>query len=166
MNSIRAKVYLETSFVSYLVGKETTDVKISSDQAWTRKWWAEIAPECDVFVSDFVLAEARVGNAEQISKRLEFLKGINFVDYDGEKVEALARKLIGDDAFPPNAATDAYHAAVSAVSGMDYLLTWNCKHIANPIRLPMTLRIIRSEGYVCPQILTPANYFQNIGLEG
>ena len=161
----RAKVYLETSFVSYLLGKATTDVKISADQAWTRKWWDEIAPNCDVYVSDFVLNEARDGNEEQVAKRLEFLRQVPLIDYESERVEALARKLVGDEAFPPNAATDAYHAAVSVICGMDYLLTWNCKHIANPVRLPKTLRIIREAGYSCPQILTPANYFQNIGLE-
>ena len=165
MMEIRARVYLETSFVSYLLGKATTDIKISVDQAWTRKWWNEIAPSCDVFVSDFVLAEARNGNVEQVTKRIEFLREIPLLDYDNERVESLARKLVGDEAFPPNAATDAYHAAVSATCGMDYLLTWNCKHIANPVRLPKTMRIIRAEGYACPQILTPANYFQNIGLE-
>ena len=162
----KAKVYLETSFISYMVGKDTSNVKIASEQAWTRKWWEEIAPTCDVFVSNFVLEEAKDGNAEFVTKRIDFIKNIPFLDYDTEKVATLAEKLLGDEAFPPNAAIDANHVATASVCGMDYLLTWNCKHIANPIRLPKTQEVIRKLGYPCPQILKPSTYFEYMGLEG
>ena len=163
----KPKVYLETSFISYMVGKETTNVKIASEQAWTRKWWEEIAPTCDVFVSNFVLEEAKTGNADYVTKkRIDFIKGIPFLEYDAEKVAVLAEKLLGDEAFPPNAAIDANHVATAAVCGMDYLLTWNCKHIANPVRLPKTHGIIRQFGYPCPQILKPSTYLDYMGLEG
>ena len=166
MEQRRAKVYLETSFISYMVGKDTSNVKIASEQAWTRKWWEEIAPTCDVFVSNFVLDEAQDGNADFVARRLEFLKDITSLDYDGANVRDLAKALLGDEAFPPNAVVDAYHVAVSAVTGMNYLLTWNCKHIANPIRLPKTQAIIRQFGYPCPQILKPSTYFEYMELEG
>ena len=165
MEQKRAKVYLETSFISYMVGKDTTNVKIASEQAWTRKWWAEIAPTCDVFVSDFVLEEAKDGNQDFVNRRLEFLKGIELLNYAPEEVRKLAEKLMGDEAFPENAEVDAYHVATATVCRMDYLLTWNCKHIANPIRLPKTQEIIRASGYSCPQILKPSTYFDYMELE-
>ena len=166
MEQKRAKVYLETSFISYMVGKDTTNAKIAAEQAWTRKWWEEIAPACDVFVSNFVIDEAQDGNADFVKRRIEFLKGIPTLDYDEEKVRVLAEKLLGDEAFPPNAVLDAHHVATAAVCGMSYLLSWNCKHIANPIRLPKTFEIIRESGYACPQILKPSTYFEYMELEG
>ena len=162
----KPKVYLETSFISYMVGKDTTNVKIASEQAWTRKWWAEIAPACDVFASNFVVEEAKDGAEDYVARRLEFLKDIPLISYDREKVKQLAARLLGDEAFPPNAKVDAFHVATAAVCGVDYLLTWNCKHIANPVRLPQTIDVIRKSGFVCPQILKPSTYFEYMELEG
>ena len=161
----KPQVYLETSFISYMVGKDTTNAKIAADQAWTRKWWEEIAPSCDIFVSDFVWEEAKDGEGDFVTKRLEFLKDIPLLKYDNDEVRGLAEKLLFDDAFPQTAVVDAFHVATATICKMNYLLTWNCKHIANPVRLPKTLEVIRDAGYNCPQILKPSTYFEYMEME-
>ena len=161
MGQKRAKVYLETSFISYMVGKDTTNAKIAAEQAWTRKWWDEIAPTCDVFVSNFVIDEARDGNEDFVKRRVEFLKDIPTLDYDEDKVRVLAEKLLGDEAFPPNAVIDAHHVATAAVCGMSYLLSWNCKHIANEFTLPKTYTLLSKMGMKCPVIITPKRFMED-----
>lgn len=162
---MKPRIYLETSFVSYMVGKDTTNVKVATDQAWTRRWWEEIAPNCSVFISDFVAEEAAEGNPDYCQRRLDFIKDIPLLEYDAEAVQALAEKLLGDEAFPKNAVIDAFHVATASICRVDYLLTWNCTHIANPKRLPKTIEVIRSCGYDCPQIIKPSTYFEFLEME-
>ena len=160
------KVYLETSFVSYLTGHETTDVLISTRQAYTRKWMAEEAPNCEVFISSFVVEECSRGKRELVAKRDRFLEKIRSVQVDLSAVKELAKKLIVGHALPESEVTDAFHIATAVIARMDFLLTWNCKHMANPRTLPKTMSIISASGLVCPQIMTPQTYIENIFMEG
>ena len=96
---------------------------------------------------------------------MEALKGIAVLQEDDEKVVALARKLIQGHALPNGETTDALHIAMAAVAGMDILLTWNCRHMANPHTLPITRQIIASEGLFCPAIMTPKTFLENSQLE-
>ena len=160
------KVYLETSFVSYLTGDETTDALISARQAYTRKWMSEEAPNCEVFISSFVVGECARGKRESVTKRDRFLEKVQSVQVDLAVVKKLAKKLIAGHALPEHEVTDAFHIATAAIAGMDFLLTWNCKHMANPRTLPKTMSIIGESGFVCPQIMTPQTYIENIFMEG
>ena len=161
----KLRVYLETSFVSYLTGKETTNAKIASDQAHTRRWWEEERGKCEVFVSNFTLDESKDGNADQVKRRLDAIAGIPEVDFDRMKVAELATALIKGHALPEGETTDALHIAAASVAGMDVLLTWNCRHMANPHTLPLTRDIITRAGYVCPAVMTPKTFLENINME-
>lgn len=157
----KLKVYLESSFISYLTGRETTDAKIASWQALSRKWWKDEAPRCELNVSVFVLNETRVGNKEQIRLRDEKLAGLAVLETVSPEIAKLAKLLMKRHAVPVTEATDALHIATAAFHGMDVLLTWNCRHMANPYTLPITKKVIEAAGYACPLITTPERFLED-----
>ena len=156
----KLKVYLETSFVSYLTGGPTLDAKVAADQAFTRLWWKSERDKADVFVSGYTIAECEAGDQGKSKDRLEAIKGVTPLSGDVERETALARKLIAGHALPEGETTDALHIAAAAVHGMDVMLTWNCRHLANPHTLPKTREIIRNEGLFCPEIMTPKTFLE------
>jgi len=165
MDEKKLKVYVETSFICYLTGDATSDAKIASDQAYTRQWWQEEMPRCDVVASRFVLVEASAGKTDAVARRLDVLKSITLVQMDDKVVESLSRKLIEGHALPEKETTDALHIAAAAVAGVDILLTWNCRHMANPHTLPRTREIINRAGFICPQVMTPKTFLDNRDME-
>lgn len=147
-------VYLETSFISYLVSPFSHDEKIAREQLSSRRWWEEEGQKCEVFISDLVIKEASRGNVEQSRLRMDFLGRIRSVPETGE-AKHLADLLIAAHALPENSSEDAVHVALAAVYGADVVLTWNCRHIANPLTLPKTVAVIIGAGYDCPALATP-----------
>ena len=156
----KLRVYLETSFFSYLTGHQTSDRIIAMRQAETRLWWEREAQLCDLFVSGHVLLECADGNREQAAKRIDAAKPIPELDGETTEVRELAEKLIAAHALPEKEVTDALHIATAAVHSMDYLLTWNCRHMANPHTLPLTREIVETAGYRCPAIITPSGFME------
>ena len=158
--SDKLKVYLESSFFSYLTGRQTPDRTIALRQAETLRWWNIEAPQCDLYISAHVIVECANGDRAQAEKRIEMTKGIAELDGESVSVQNLAAQLIEAHALPEKEVTDALHIATAAVNGMDYLLTWNCRHMANPHTLPKTKSIIQSAGYKCPAIITPSGFME------
>ncbi len=112
------------------------------------------APTCELFVSQLVATEASGGDEDAARERVAFIQGIarlRITDASGE----LATRLVESGAVPRTAAEDALHIAVAAVHGVDYLLTWNCKHIANATMRQAIERACREAGYEPPIICTP-----------
>ena len=157
----KLKVYLETSFVSYLTGRPTTREPIASWQAASRQWWAAVAPLCDLFVSGYVTKEARNGNADQVAQRMGIIRGIPELDIEPERIGEVADTLVCEHALPENETTDAYHIATAAFYDMDVLITWNCKHIANEFTLPKTYTLLSRMGMKCPVIITPKRFMED-----
>lgn len=147
------KLYLETSVVSYLTAEGSRDLVLAAHQEVTRAWWAS-RESFDVYASQFVLDEAAAGDAIAAAKRQQVLKDIPLLDVTAEAV-ALAARLITDHGLPSKARVDALHVAVAAVHGMDYLLSWNCKHIANAMLRSKIESICRASGFEPPVICTP-----------
>lgn len=156
----KLKVYCETSFWSWLVSRPSTDPDHAVKQAWTRKWWEEAAPGCELFVSEHVLTEAARGDSEQARSRLAALEGIQGLDGSTQDVDSLAQLLLSAHAVPQDEVTDAYHIATAAIHGMDVLLTWNCRHLANRFALPKTIAVVTKAGFQCPAIVTPENFLK------
>lgn len=153
--SMKPRLYLETTIPSYLVARRSALARIAADQQTTQDWWDYRREEYEVFVSEAVLDEVGDGDAGFAARRLALLAGLPRLQFTPE-AEAVAVCLLRDDIIPPKAATDAVHVALAAVHGMDYLLTWNCKHIHN---LKLERRIetaCQSFGFRCPLICTPA----------
>ena len=148
------RVYIETSVISYLVGRPSRNMLVAAWQQATQEWWDEQRSRFDLFTSQIVLAEVGRGDPQLAQRRTEKLEGIPDLEVtDG--VIALAQRLVGDGALPPGAVADAMHVAVAAVHDMDYLLTWNCRHLDNAERKPLVRSVCAVVGYRCPEICTP-----------
>lgn len=151
---MKPRVYLETTVISYLVGRPSRDLIVAARQQITQDWWRFEKPKFEVHVSEVVVQEAENGDESAIRQRLEAIKGISLLPYSPD-VSVLAQALINQQAIPATAATDAVHVALAAMNGMDFVLTWNFKHIANAVTRSRVERIIRSAGLEPPVLCTP-----------
>lgn len=147
-------VYIETSIPSYLTARPSRDVRAAAWQELTAQWWETARGHYDLCTSEVVVAEAAEGNPEAAERRIAALRGIPELPVDAE-VESLAGKLIADGGFPSTAEFDALHVALAAVHSVDFLLTWNCRHINNADTKPLIRSICALAGYTCPEICTP-----------
>ena len=147
-------VYIETTIVGLLTSRLSNDVITLANQMVTRDWWKHERPRYDLFTSDFTLDEAGDGDSTAAAERLDALRGVPVLAASLE-AEALAAELEVALALPARARRDAGHIAVAAVGGMNYLLTWNCKHIANAALIPTINRTCAAKGLVAPRIATP-----------
>jgi hypothetical protein len=139
--------------VSYLVGRLSRDVIVLGNQELTREWWANRREEYDLFISEVVIGEAGIGDPTLASQRLTVAEDIPLLAVT-EEAERLAPLLLKAAGLAPNAETDALHMAVAAVHGMHYLLSWNCRHIANATIRRAIERQCRASGYEPPVICT------------
>ena len=147
-------VYIETTIVSYLTARPSRDLVTAAHQQITQEWWTRRRPDFEIFASQFVIQEASMGNVEMAQRRLEELRPIPLLDVN-QNAEDLAKDLITRGALPAKAVVDALHIAVATVHGMDYLLTWNCKHIANAEMQAKVGAVCRNRGFEPPVICTP-----------
>lgn len=149
----KPSVYLETSFFSYLTARPSNNFTNAYRQQKTSKWW-EARNAYSLHISLLVEDECSRGDEIRSHERINALQGIRLLDVTDE-VELLAKHLILSHSLPPKAGEDALHIAIAAVHRVDYLLTWNMKHIANPHSLPLIWKTIESEGYPILTICTP-----------
>lgn len=150
---MKPRVYIETSILSYLTALPSRDVIQAARQQLTIAWWAQ-RERYELFVSEPVLSEAQRGDGSAAGRRLEAAAGIAILA-GVEGAEDLATALLAKAAMPPNAVLDAAHVAIAAVHGLDFLLTWNCTHIANAVMRPRIEAICRDHGFPPPVICTP-----------
>ncbi len=150
----KSAVYLETSVVGYATSRLSRDLVVAVHQQITREWFASRAQRYELFVSQLVVSEASGGDEDAARERAAFLQRIPRLGITGAAGE-LAAKLVESGAVPRKAAEDALHIAVAAVHGVDYLLTWNCKHIANAAMRQAIEGVCREAGYEPSVICTP-----------
>lgn len=123
-------VYLETSFISYLVARASRDLIVAGHQQIAQEWWAARRSEFECSISQVVIDEVSAGNSEEAGKRLAIIAGLPILQISAD-AELLTEAIMAGGMLPQHAIRDAAHIAVAAVHGIDYLLTWNCKHLAN-----------------------------------
>lgn len=153
-NQMKSRVYLETTIPSYLTAWRSRDLVRAAHQEVTREWWDQRRNEFELFVSQFVIDEVGAGDPSAAQRRLEVIADLPLLDAS-EDVELLAGELVARVPLPAKATTDALHIAIAAINGMDYLLTWNCTHIANAELRSRIEFVIRERGYEPPVICTP-----------
>jgi hypothetical protein len=152
---MKPRVYLETSVVSYLVGwLNQRSIMVAHNQEFTREWWSSRRGEYQLFSSAVAVQEARKGDPPLANERLRFLAEATLLDVTPSATD-LALELLRSTGIPARADVDALHVAVAAVHGMDYLVSWNCKHIVNANILPRVYSVCRASGFEPPLICTP-----------
>lgn len=151
---MKPTVYLETTIFGYLAMRVSGVLRIAANQQTTREWWDKHRQEFELFVSRFVVDECSDGDPAAAQERLVYLEGISLLQ-TADDVNALAESLLAGVPLPKKSTIDALHISVAAVNGIEYLLTWNCKHIANPSLRPRIEQLCREQGYEPPVICTP-----------
>jgi hypothetical protein len=150
-------VYIETSIVSHATAWPSPDIQIAALQAQARKWWTIQRPNFELVTSQLVVDEASAGDPLAAAERLKLLVGLPIVPINDD-VRSLARAIVAASIMPPKAAADALHVAAAAVAGVQYLLTLNCRHIANAHELPRVYRLLDDHGFGQLLICTPAEF--------
>jgi len=151
---MKPKIYLETSIVSYLTAQPSRDIITAARQQITREWWQKRRERFDLYVSEFVITEARLGDVRQAELRLQTLEGIALIQLT-EGAALLAEELVAKGPLPEKAALDALHIAAAVSGGVEYLLTWNFKHLANASMRNKIESMCRLRGYEPCVICTP-----------
>lgn len=154
------RVYIETTVVSYLTARPNRDVVIAGHQQVTHEWWDTRRESYELCVSQLVLGEAAAGDSQAAQERLSVLQPMTVLETTTAALE-LAKELIQAGALPAKAADDALHIAVAATHVIPYLLTWNCRHLANATMRPMIESVCAAKGFKAPIICTPEELLES-----
>lgn len=157
---MKSKVYLETTIASYLTARRSRDLIVAAHQEITTEWWNGHRNRFDLFVSELVLEEARRGDPRVAALRIAELDGITVLEVN-EDARELAGQFLKGGVLPLIAQEDALHVATATIQGLDYLLTWNCRHIANAEIAARLSVLCEDLGYEMPVLCTPEQLMGN-----
>lgn len=157
---MKPSVYVETTIIGYLAARVSRDLVTASNQQLTQRWWSDHRERFELFVSRFVLDECAAGDDDAAQERLALIQDISVFDVTDD-VRSLSKSLMGEVPLPGKAQVDSLHISVAAVNGADYLLTWNCKHIANAVLRPRIETVCRRHGFEPPTICTPQELLES-----
>jgi hypothetical protein len=151
---MKPKLHVETTFPSYLTSRPSRDLIVAGHQQLTREWWYKRRDAFQLYISQLVVDEASSGDPGAARERLKVIQHLPLLDITPDVV-VLASSILASGSIPRKAATDAAHIAIAAVHSMEFLITWNCVHIANAVIAKGLARICRQHGFECPVICTP-----------
>jgi predicted nucleic acid-binding protein len=157
---MKGKVYVETSVISYLTSRLSRDLIVAGHQQITQEWWANHRDKFELFVSQTVLEEIAGGDQEAAQQRLSVIESLPLQEITEEAI-ALAKDLVRLGPLPEKAAVDALPIAIAVTNKVDYLLTWNCKHLANAALRSRIERVCRARGYDPVVICTPEELLED-----
>ncbi len=151
---MKESIYLETSVVSYYTSKPSRDIVVLAHQEITREWWPRAIKRFDVYISDAVVGEASSGDPEAVKRRLDELKGFTSLELN-DRVENISEIYLQRLRIPEKSILDATHLALASLYNIDYLVTWNCTHLANGEIVKKLIEINNFLGIHTPIICTP-----------
>lgn len=156
----KQRVYIETTIISYLTARTSKHPIVAGRQALTKEWWDSRRSFFDLVISELVTEEASEGDQGAVRQRLNHLSEIDSLKITGEAV-ALAEILVNNGPIPKEYGEDALHIALCAVNGVDFLLTWNCRHLANASHRNQLEALVEIQGFRCPAICTPEELMED-----
>lgn len=151
---MKPTVYIETSVVSYLTARPSRDLIVAGHQQITTYWWDHIIPAVNAFVSELVLEEASKGDENAAASRLARVAEIPVLEMVDE-IDGLAKEYADALQLPDKAQADAYHMALATWHGIDYLVSWNCAHIASGRVQKVLMEVNNTMGFQTPILCTP-----------
>lgn len=151
---MKPRLYMERTIPSYLTSTPSRDLIIAGHQQVTKEWWEKRRAAFEIYISQLVIDEAGAGDPGAARERMLILRDFAMLDLTPE-VGHLASAILASGILPRKAATDAAHIAIATVHGVDFLLTWNCVHIANAVIAKAVGNICRQYGWESPVICTP-----------
>ena len=154
------KIYVETTILGYLASRPSTRPHVAKRQKKTHQWWDEKRPFCRCFCSELVRLEAQAGDPKRAEERLKYLALLEMLE-NSQEGEKLAELFELQGPMPPTSVADAVHLASATLAGADFLLTWNCAHLANPSLLKILRPLAEDSGYRLPTVCTPEDMVGN-----
>ena len=154
-------VYIESSVISYLTSRPSADPIKSAWQAVTTQWWNTKRDQVTACISPYVIDEVGAGDPEAARQRIAMIRPLTVLDTNTE-IEALADFLLLGGGLPPKARFDALHIACAAFHNVNIVMTWNFKHIANPVQLPVMRGLCAARGYRLPELVSPLEMMENL----
>jgi predicted nucleic acid-binding protein len=151
---MKQKVYIETTIISYLTARTSRNPIVAGRQALTREWWEHRRIAFDLVVSELVFEEAKAGDREAARRRIDYISDIASL-YISDEAVMLAEALVNEGPIPREYGEDALHIALCAVNGIDFLVTWNCRHLANACLRRRIEAVVEAKGYHSAVICTP-----------
>lgn len=153
-------VYIESSVISYLTARVSDDPVKNAWQMVTTEWWNTKMPACLAVISPYVIEEVSAGDPAAAKLRVNSIRGLGLLELNAD-IEALADFLLLGGGLPLKARFDALHIACAAYHKVDVVLTWNFKHIANPVQLPVMRGLCQARGYRLPELVSPLEMMEN-----
>jgi hypothetical protein len=150
------RVYIETTIPSFYHTLRT-DPESVARMHWTRQWWSEYGPQFELCTSSAVILELQQGSTEKTIDRLDLVSGLELLEITDD-IERIAATYIERRAMPNDPGGDAVHLGVASYYRLDVLLTWNCRHLANPNKMEHIQSVNQELGLPTPLITTPLNY--------
>ena len=147
-------VYVESSVISYLASRPSRDLVTAARQTITLEWWEQRRRQFEMYISTLVEEEISRGDSSAAKRRLAYVAEIPTLEVT-DQANTLAKDLLKQRAVPKNSAEDALHIGIAAATGMEYLLTWNFKHINNAETKTMIAKVIEAHGFVSPVLCSP-----------
>lgn len=154
------RIYIESTIPSYVVARPARDLLQAARQQLTRDWWDLRREQHELFTSQVVLDEIACGEAEMAKQRLELMSDLALLDLTDD-AQALTKDILQSGALPPHADRDAAHISLATVHETDFLLSWNCRHIANARIQARLRRLADAAGFTLPVICTPEELLEN-----
>ena len=151
---MKPAVYIESSVISYLASRPSRDVVVAGRQAISHDWWENHRHRFELRISILVEEEIRRGDPAAAQLRLKKITEIPSLAISDEAAK-LAESLLSNGIIPQGSEEDALHVGIAAAQGVDYLLTWNFKHINNAETRAAIVDLVESHGYQCPQLCSP-----------
>ena len=151
---MKESLYLETSVVSYFTVRLSRDIIVLAHQEITRQWWEKAIQQFEIYISEPVMEEISTGDLEAVKRRLEKVDTFKRLELN-VSVEKMAQVYVDRLKIPKKSALDAVHLAAASIHNMDYLVTWNCRYIANAVMRSQIEAACRNAGYAPAIICTP-----------
>jgi len=159
-----ARIYIETTIPSFYHTLRS-DPESVARMHWTREWWAEYEPQSKLFTSPAVILELQQGSSEKTVERLALISGLELLEITDD-VERIVATYIAKRVMPDDPTGDALHLAITSYYKLDVLLTWNCRHLANPNKTEHIRVVNRELGLPMPILTTPLNYVSGDEADG
>lgn len=157
---MKPTLYLETTIISYLAAWPSRDLVVAGRQALTVEWWKAQKDAFELFISALVIEESEGGDSDAVRRRMEIIGGIQALGVNQDAL-SLARMLVSKGVIPEKSQNDALHVSICAINGIEYLLTWNCRHLANATIRRQVEELVEDFDYICPVICTPEELMED-----
>lgn len=161
---IKPTVYLESTVVSYLTSRPSRDSLVLSRQEATRQLWNVYFDDFEFIVSNIVVGEIRKGDQKEVQRRLKAIADFRILEKP-PAADSLTQLLLDSGAVPHNSRSDAQHISIATVHSLDYLISWNFKHIVNESKREYIYKVCRNAGYSTSCLCTPITIIEEMQMK-